>query len=83
MVSYLNTMQGINVVRRYNTFLAKQSISKAIQASKSRSRTLLTLCIGAAIASVEATTSVQYKASIQVYATILLPGEQWRVLMNG
>jgi hypothetical protein len=80
MVSYLNTMQGVDVVSRYNTVFAEQCISKAIQASKSRSKALLTLalCIGAGF--VEAATSFQYEAGVQVFATILLPSEQWCIL---
>lgn len=80
MVSYLNTMQGIDVMSWYNTFLAEQSISEAIQASKcrSRARLALALCIGTGF--VEAATSIQYEASIQVFTSIFLPSEQWRIL---
>jgi hypothetical protein len=71
-------MQGIDVVSRYNAFLAKQTISKAIQASKSWSRTLITIHIRTGI--VETAASFQCEAGVQVFAPIFLPGEQWQVL---
>jgi hypothetical protein len=49
MVSYLNTMQRMDVVIRQDTIFAEQSISKAVEAPKRWSRYLATLWIGAGL----------------------------------
>ena len=75
---YLNTMQGIDEVCCDNTNFAEQTITKAVKTLKSGGRALVTLRIGTGLE--KATASIQNEAGIQIFITILLPGEQGHVL---
>jgi hypothetical protein len=72
-------MQRIDEVCCDNTKFAEKTITKAVETSKSGGRPLITtLRIGTGLG--KATATIQNEASVQIFTTVQLPGEQGCVL---